>query len=512
MRAALLALALVVPALAAAAALPPPSDPGQVQLTSDLCARPAPLPPCNLWASRLPLGPANEVHIAVNPLNPQHLLAVAKDYGLGANGDCRPAGALHVASASYVTKDGGATWSVGRVPAPYPNGGAQPSPLPWLCGSDPVAAFGPDGTAYYILLNFQYTGGRKATIAVARSPDGGLTWPASDIRMLHTASGDDKEWGAVDSSGRVHVVWTDTGNGRILYSRSDAAFNFEAPRQLAIGGGGNPAVTVAAGPGGEVYVVWRDGGAIRFTRSLDGGATFAPVRVAFSTTPYDAGGPPRFPFMPQIAVDRNPASPFAGRIYVTWPDARNGDSDVYMASSGDRGDSWTAATRVDDFPLPQRRQVLPTVSVAPNGRVDVAWMDQRLGASIPAQQFAQDLFHAFASHSVDGGATWSANRLVSEVPLVSSFSHHQDGSVFIGDYMGIASTDDFAYPIFPGNGVDRLAQGLGPDDFARADAYTAPVGTAGLVPDALARAPAGIVGSIEVGELQALAGPVPLVD
>lgn len=431
------------------------------------------------------MGPANEVHIAANPLDPQHVLVVAKDYGLGSNGDCRPSGQFHVASASYVTKDGGQTWSTARVPAPYPNGGAEPSPLPWKCGSDPVAAFGADGTAYYILLNFQYTGGRKGTIAVAKSPDGGITWPASGIRVLHTSSGDDKEWGAVDKSGRVHVVWADLSAGRVMYARSDPAFNFEGARSLSGIGSGNPAVVVATGPADELYVVWRDGSAIKLARSLDRGATFEPTRIAFTTQPYEGSGPPRMPFMPQLAVDDNPASPFAGRIYVTWPDRRLGDSAVFTASSGDGGLTWTAATRVDDNPVASKRQVMPTVSVAPGGRVDIAWLDERLdpGNALVGTLLGEGgTFTAWTSSSANGGAAWSANRLVSEVPLVASWSRHQDGSMFIGDYIGIASTDDAAWPAWPSNGVERLQQGLPSDKFMRADAYTAPVRDLALLP------------------------------
>lgn len=436
------------------------------------CA-PAPLvPACNRWASRLPLGPANEVHVAVNPLDPNHLLVVAKDYALGNNGDCRPNGQFHVASASYVTKDGGLTWRTGRVPAPYPNGGAEPSPLSWRCGSDPVAAFGPDGTAYYILLNFEYTGGRKGTIAVARSPDGGASWPAGDVRPLHTSPGNDKEWGAVDAAGRVHVVWSDLTAGKVMYARSLPDFTFEAPKALANIGAGNPAVTAANGPAGETYVFWRDGASIKFTRSVDGGGSFEPIRAAFNTIPYETGGPPRLPFMPQLAVDRNPASPFAGRVYVVWPDAREGDAAVFEASSADGGLTWTAPQRVDDNLIPGRRQVMPTVSVAPNGRVDVAWLDQRDLPPLPIGPLGET-YRAYASSSTDGAAGWSLNAAVSEVPLVAGFSKHQDGSVFIGDYMGIASTDEAAWPAFPGNGADRLLESLPSEKFQRADAYVA---------------------------------------
>ncbi len=460
----------------------PPPDP---------CAlRQAPLPPCNLWASRLPLGPANEVHVAVDPTNPAHFLAVAKDYALGANPDCRPSGAFHVASAAYVTFDGGKSWATSRVPAPYP-GAASPSPLRYKCGSDPVAAFGPDGTAYYVLLNFQYAGGRQASIAVARSPDGGLSWPASEIRVLHTSGGDDKEWGTVTADGRVHVVWTDVSTGYVWYARTTTSYDSWQIRQIARAGGGNPAVVVAGGPASEVYVAWRDSGAIKFTKSTDGGATQSTIRTAFTTSPYESGGPPRLPFMPQIAVDAGASSPYRGSIYVTWPGS-SGGGDVYLAYSRDGGTSWSAAVKVSDDSS-NRRQAMPTVSVAPNGRVDLAWLDQRLAPS-------PDFWNAFTASSGNGGASFTANRLAQDVALNEEWSRHQDGSVFIGDYMGIASTAAAAWPIFPGNGADRLPD-LGAQKLQRADAYVAPVPDPVAVTAAADAAWRGPIASVEVGDV-----------
>src|SRR5436309_8515053 len=68
-----------------------------------------------------------------------------------------------------------------------------------------------------------------------------------------------------------------------------------------------------------------------------------------------------------------------------------------------------------------------TLSVAPNGRIDVVWYDTRHAADNTTSQL-------FYSYSIDGGNTWSANIAVS-----NSFSPfvgypNQDK---IGDYITV---------------------------------------------------------------------------
>ena len=102
--------------------------------------------------------------------------------------------------------------------------------------------------------------------------------------------------------------------------------------------------------------------------SADGGATFGPPAVVAGDVvipqriSVDLGAP-----RPGLARDDSD-----GRLYVTWESGRTSARDLFLASSDDGGATWSAPT-----PITRRRgtQTMPTVSVAPDGRVDVLFND-----------------------------------------------------------------------------------------------------------------------------------------
>jgi hypothetical protein len=448
----------------------PPAGPGLLEVPD----------PETYQASVPPFGPANEVHVAVNPLDEKHLLVVAKDYSLGPYDGCaqNSGGEYHVGSASYVTKDGGSNWIRSRVPAPYPVGGSPTSPLPRECTSDPVAMFGPDGTAYYVLLNYDYSGPsgmRMASVGVARSLDGGETWPESEIRVLSFWVDDDKEWGVVGSDGRIHITWVNYLSGTVKYRRTTTDFEFvDTEIEIGTSSSGNPAPQVGVGPGGLVYVFWRSGNNIMFSTSNDNGASFGSPETAFSVFAYETFGDPRFPFMPAMAVDNSPESDYTGRIYLTWLDRSGpGYSNVYLKHSDDWGDSWSDSILVDDNIDPAMRSVMPAISLSPNGHVDVAWMQEVSDTNV---------FYAFAARSDDGGDNWDRQGEISDQPVDADYSFHQDGSSFVGDYIGSASTNCAIWVAHPESYQPYVGV-----KYKRTDAFLTKVPTCSRLDDAIHR-------------------------
>src|SRR5881296_1024926 len=107
---------------------------------------------------------------------------------------------------------------------------------------------------------------------------------------------------AVDSTGLVHVVWTDLrnvpGTGPDIYyaNSTDGGLSFNPNLRVNNDGGaieqGEPAIAVA--PNEDVYVVWRDprsvpkGPDIYFAKSSDRGATW--ITPLFNPVNDDSGG------------------------------------------------------------------------------------------------------------------------------------------------------------------------------------------------------------------------------
>ncbi len=113
--------------------------------------------------------------------------------------------------------------------------------------------------------------------------------------------------------------------------------------------------------------------------------------------------------------------------------------DVVHKMSTDGGKTWSEPKAInDDDPKQQYAQVIPMISVAPNGRVDVAWWDTRSDPGIRGN----DVYYAYSN---DDGKTWSKNVRISDRTIDRKFGVW--GNNFdMSSPPGIASTN--AYAIF----------------------------------------------------------------
>ena len=75
---------------------------------------------------------------------------------------------------------------------------------------------------------------------------------------------------------------------------------------------------------------------------------------------------------PNIAVDNQ------NTIYVVWQDKRRGNWDIYLSTSAD-GLNWSAAIPLIDINQDNANQTNPRIAVAPNNTVYIVWQDDRQG-------------------------------------------------------------------------------------------------------------------------------------
>jgi hypothetical protein len=198
------------------------------------------------------------------------------------------------------------------------------------------------------------------------------------------------------------------------------------------------------------WMVALDGTRILVSSSPDGLTWSQPIAVGQYKNP-ESGGEYGWPVLrgsdfrmfavPSLAVDRTDG-PFGGSIYATWFDHSTGYGRTMLTVSRDGGATWTEPIRVRDHSaLPDHDQFMPSIGVGPDGTVDLSWYDRRLDP-------ANHLFDLFYSYSLDGGATWSPDLRVSNVSSDEQYSLHQNGMVFMGDYLDIDSSDGMAHVIW----------------------------------------------------------------
>ncbi|MGH9266605.1 MAG: sialidase family protein, partial [Acidimicrobiales bacterium] len=165
---------------------------------------------------------------------------------------------------------------------------------------------------------------------------------------------------------------------------------------------------------GVAYVVWPTGtanvtpappSAMAVSTSRDQGRTWSSVvGIPFS---YDnARGGPANAYQ-QLAV-----SPQTGSLHIVYNQnptpAIEGRSDVFHRASYDGGATWTAPKDItDDRADLYAGQFFPNLTIAPNGRIDIAWWDTR---DTPGMRL-NDVYY---SYSIDDGQTWSRNQRITD--------------------------------------------------------------------------------------------------
>lgn len=368
---------------------------------------------------------ANEPSIAVDPTNPNRIVIGWRQFDTTAS-NFRQAGYGY-------SLDGGLTWTF-------------PSVInPGIFRSDPVLDFDADGNFYYNSLTVV---SGDFVCDVYKIDDGGVDWgtPAS-------AHGGDKQWMRIDKTDGIGAG-NNYSNWNLSFSActpgdftrsTDGSASFEdcvavseSPRwgTLAVDGDGTLYISGTSNNTGNIIL-------IKSTTAKDpsipvtwDGVTTVDLdgfqNVGLAVNPQGLLG--------QVWVDVDASGGLGdGNIYMLASLARNSSSDqgdVMFARSTDGGATFSSPKRINTDSGTDNIQWFGTMSVAPNGRIDVVWLDTRDAA---AGTNDSSLYYSF---SEDQGDTWSNNEELS-IAFNPNIGYPQQDKM--GDYFDMVSTNAGAH-------------------------------------------------------------------
>lgn len=372
----------------------------------------------------------------------------------------------------HISTNDGRSWFAGGSPMVQPFNDCTTRESEY--GPYATLAFAKDGTLYIAFvgserLNLTHNSTPRS-VFLARSTDDGRTF--STATVFHAPSGNPDRGAnkgpmlAVDptDSQRVYVGWRQGAFGSSVTEKlksnvaasSDGGRTFGAPVDLTDSFGGDYPSLAVSGDGTVHAVYWRrtfpspPAGAptpvrpIYYQRSTDHGKTWEKVQL-------DPGN--QAAARPALIA----ADPSSSNVYVVWysTDVVNdiGPSfkstlNIFMKVSHDGGKTWGDRVVLNDDTSRPINHYDPGIAIAPNGRVDVAWYDDRngitpplLGNINPEDPGLQDVYY---TSSTDHGQTWGPNLRLTDRSIDRSVGIW--GNNIESHYnVGIASTDTAIY-------------------------------------------------------------------
>ena len=385
--------------------------------------------------------------------------------------------------------DAGQTWHVLKN-SPSPR--AYPYCMtPGDAGSaQAMIAWGSHGVLYYAMSGYNYdegqTGASFSTI-LSRSTDLGTSWTSTVVDNNRGSKADNPplDYGvtglAVDTSGPQDVVYVGYQKEFPTAPQSSPLTDGEVDVSVSTDGGssfGQPVnlntfthVTVTAGGTayplvgmsyfGNPYIAAHDGTVVAIEGAQFSNAN-APDGNAYDTTiplpqlvarssdkgqtwTVSALGPPTFTGNgggtgPETGVGWTPAGGAHGTFVAAYSatpssSSTSGNQQVVVQRSTDNGQNWTDPVVIEDSdPSQGYTSFYPQLNVAPNGRVDVVWNDNRSQTN--------DHFQVYYTYSTDGGTTWAHNVQMTDQPINFDFGISYRGD--IRQPPGVASGDLYA--------------------------------------------------------------------
>ncbi len=336
------------------------------------------------------------------------------------------------------------------------NGGASFTrllPAPFASGHG--TNYGDPIVVYNVRLN-RWFAGDLATgcggqgIGMWTSIDG-VNWSTGPC--AHSSTFDDRESMWVDNNGgspfygRMYISWNDyssSGGQRIYVTYSDDGITWSAPVLVSSTFFRNVQMTGSPDTGAVFIAAMDEGGGGMNTRqniiyrSTTGGTSWTQINVGARFAPPGQGtcaGNPYFAMVPPLWRHMGWGQPGVGPggvvhyAYAGRGVNPNDIGDIYYVRSTDNGTTWSSpiVLNSDSGAGGSRAQWMPSLSVSPNGAVQVSWYDRR--------NSTDNSYEYWGVQSPDNGATWASNQVISDRMIAQP--EQPDSAVqacYAGDY------------------------------------------------------------------------------
>jgi hypothetical protein len=389
-------------------------------------------------------GPAdngdNEVDIAINPTNPQNLIAAWNDYGEG-----------NACGVGYST-NGGRTWRTSWLRGMTPAGG---NPTFDYGAGDPSVGFLNDGTGVVSCAAWGASRSQPSAVFASRSTDGGRTWEPVQQLTFGQSLGhlQDHNMLTIDRYHNRALVAYSVWNGYHARSyaliSSDGGRTYQGPYEIASDYVANAVdrfdVSLAGAPDGTVYAtsgIWQhvnewNEQAVVVSQLRPGETSFTrSVKVRdLVPAPYNLPGESwRTSMQASLAVAAD------GTVNLLTGDFVTGNLDMYLARSSDHGLSFPSQVNLTSDATDQ---VMAWMAIAPNGRIDTIFYDYNRSTG---------LMDAVYGQLAADGTTMSRMILQSGIDGDAQPPRGPTGTPFMGDYIGVDSTNALVAVAWTGNG------------------------------------------------------------
>ncbi|HXK13455.1 MAG TPA: sialidase family protein [Gaiellaceae bacterium] len=384
----------------------------------------------------------NEVDIAINPTNPNNLIAAWNDYGPGQS--CGLGYSL----------DGGQTWTTSWLRGVTPLGG---NPTFDYGAGDPSVGFLNDGTAVLSCAAWGASKSQPSALFASRSTDGGRTWaPVQQLTFGQNLGHlQDHNMLTIDHYGNrvlvAYSVWNGLRATSYALISSDGGNTYAGPYEIAADYTKNAVdrfdVSLAGAPDGTIYAtsgIWQHvqewseqavvvsqmrPGETSFTRSVK----VRDLVPAPMTLPGESW---RTSMQASIGVEGD------GTVDLLTGDFVTGNLDMYLARSHDHGASFPASQQTN-LTNDANDQVMPWMSVRPSGRLDLVYYDYNRATGLMDADYGQ---------VAAGGTTLARTVVQSGIDGDAQPPRGAGHAPFMGDYLGVDATDKLVAIAWTGNG------------------------------------------------------------